>query len=190
MTTTTETPKTKRTSTKTSTSFELQPNPFVFEVFDLIAKQKTKSNKILAIQKHRHDSLIALWLWNFTSLQSALPYGEVPYSALKELTLGNDTLSETVSKQLKSPDYVDSYGSNNRTTIRNSYTDFYIYIKGGNDTLSSIRRESAYIQLLEGLHPREAEIMILVKDKRLQDKYPTITFDLLKEALPDVTWDR
>ena len=32
---------------------------------------------------------------------------------------------------------------------------------------STIRRETNFIQMLEGLHPKEAEIVIAVKDKNL-----------------------
>jgi hypothetical protein len=168
---------------------ELQSNPFVFEVFDLIVKQRTKAKKIEMIQKHRHDSIIAVWLWNYTSLQSALPPGEVPYAAAQELTVGNNTLSSSVSNQLNKKEPVDTYGSNDRTTIRTEFENFYNFIRGGNDSLSSIRRETMFINLVQGLHPREAEILILTKDKKLQEKYP-ITFDLIKEALPDVNWNR
>ncbi len=60
-------------------------------------------------------------------------------------------------------------------------------MKGGNDTLNGIRRETIFIQKLEGLHPGEEDIIILVKDKRLSDKY-AITYEMVKEAYPDITW--
>ena len=44
-----------------------------------------------------------------------------------------------------------------------------------------------FINLLQVLHPKEAEILILVKDKLLKDKYK-ITLDNVKEAYPDITW--
>jgi hypothetical protein len=192
MPTTTATKKAAATAKKkpvAASSIELQPNPFAFEVFDLILKQRTKPKKIEAIQKYRDDSIIALWLWNYTSLQSALPFGDVPYAGLEELNVGNDTLSATVGKQLKSGEPVDTYGANNRTTIRKEFQNFYNFIRGGNDSLSSIRRETMFINLVQGLHPREAEILILTKDKKLTEKYP-IPFELIREALPDVVWDR
>ena len=60
-------------------------------------------------------------------------------------------------------------------------------MKGGNDSLNGIRRETMFIQMLEGLHPDEANIIILAKDKRLSDEY-VITYDQVKEAYPDITW--
>jgi hypothetical protein len=60
-------------------------------------------------------------------------------------------------------------------------------VKGGNDSLPSLRRETIFIQILEGLHPDEAEVLCLVKDKRLADKYK-LTIDVVKEAYPEITW--
>jgi hypothetical protein len=44
-----------------------------------------------------------------------------------------------------------------------------------------------FIQMLEGLHPSEAEILCLVKDKKLGSKYK-ITYDIVGEAYPDIKW--
>jgi hypothetical protein len=82
---------------------------------------------------------------------------------------------------------IDSVGSNQRTSLREEYTKFYNFIKGGNDSLSSIRRETIFIQLLEGLHPKEAQILCLTKDKKLTDVY-NLPFDLIKEAYPFIVW--
>ena len=44
-----------------------------------------------------------------------------------------------------------------------------------------------FIQILEGLHPLDAEILCLVKDKKLYDKYK-ITKANVAEAYPDIVW--
>ena len=44
-----------------------------------------------------------------------------------------------------------------------------------------------FINLLQGLHPLEAEVVILTKDKRLSDKYK-ISLENVKEAYPDIRW--
>jgi hypothetical protein len=59
----------------------------------------------------------------------------------------------------------------------------FIICKGGNGTLSTIRREMMFINLLEGLHPKEAEVLILTKDKKLTDKYK-ISLKMLKRHIP------
>jgi hypothetical protein len=74
-----------------------------------------------------------------------------------------------------------------RTSLRREYQNLYHYVKGGNAGLSTIRRETMFINLLQGLHPKEAEVLILTKDKNLTDKYK-ISFENVKEAYPDIQW--
>ena len=62
-----------------------------------------------------------------------------------------------------------------------------MFVKGGNDTLSTLRRETIFIQMLEGLHPKEADIVIAVKDKGLEDLYD-VPFEVVEEAYPDIEW--
>jgi hypothetical protein len=44
-----------------------------------------------------------------------------------------------------------------------------------------------FINLLRGLHPKEAELLCLVKDKQLQSKY-RLTKANVQEAYPDIDW--
>ena len=60
-------------------------------------------------------------------------------------------------------------------------------MKGGNDRLSQSRREQLFIELLEALHPDEAELLCLVKDRSLGKKYK-ITHNTVKEAYTDIEW--
>jgi hypothetical protein len=60
-------------------------------------------------------------------------------------------------------------------------------VKGGNDTMSKLRKETMFINILESLHPLEAEILVLVKDKKLQTKY-NITKEIVTQAYPDIIW--
>ena len=52
---------------------------------------------------------------------------------------------------------------------------------------TSLRRESMFIQMLEGLHPEEAKIICLVKDKNLTEKYK-LSQPIVAEAFPDIKW--
>jgi hypothetical protein len=74
-----------------------------------------------------------------------------------------------------------------KSTIRKEYQKFYNFVRGGNDSLSSLRRETMFINILNGLHPLEAQILILVKDKNLQSKYK-LTKEIVAEAYPDIKW--
>jgi len=83
----------------------------------------------------------------------------------------------------------NSLGSQDQgySSIRKEYQKFYNFVKGGNDGLSSLRRETMFINILQGLHPLEAEILCLVKDKKLGEKYK-ITKEIISEAYSDISW--
>ena len=154
-------------TTKTTTRRKkatLPPNPFLNEILDYVETQKTKAKKVQALQEYRDDSLTAILIWNFDDrVQSAIPEGQVPYKE-NEVPVGTD-----------------------HTSLRREWKNLYHFIKGGNDELSSLRRETMFIQMLEGLHPEEAKIICLVKDKNLAEKYK-ITRELVAEAFPDIVW--
>ena len=174
---------------------DLPPNPFAFEVLALASKQRSNAKKVEVLRKYEHNSLKALFIWNYddTSI-SMLPPGEVPYSSLKDEQVSSGSLSTKVNQLVGTMEYNDtvSMGSatdlkRGRTTLRKEWTKLYNFVKGGNDALNSLRRETMFIQILEGLHPLDAEILCLVKDKKLYDKYK-ITKANVTEAYPDIVW--
>ena len=189
MTTTTK----KKTTTTKAVSLELPKNPFVFEVLDLVSKQRSKAKKIEVLKKYEHVSLKATLIWNFDeSIISMLPEGEVPYSGFEDQASSNGTLSTKISEEVRRMHETDSFSmgssdKNGHTTIRREFKNFYHFIKGGNDSMSGVRRETMFINILEGLHPLEAEVVCLCKDKNLSDKYK-ITKEIVSEAYPDITW--
>ena len=195
---TTKQKTTRKTTTKKpspKTTLELPPNPFTFEVFALLNKQRTKAKKVEVLKKYEHDSLKALFIWNFDeTVISLLPPGEVPYSSLKDEQISSGTLSDKVNQLVGTMEYFNTTSLGNaadmkkgKTTIRKEWTKFYNFCKGGNDQLKSLRRETMFIQILEGLHPLDAEILCLVKDKELETKYK-ITKEIVSEAYPDIQW--
>ena len=58
----------------------------------------------------------------------------------------------------------------------------YNFAKGGNNTINKIRKETLFIQMLEGLHASEAKVLIDVKNKSLNKTYKGLTSDMVKEA--------
>ena len=189
MTTTKKAP----TKSKSSPIPNLPNNPFAFEVLDLVSKQRSKAKKIEVLRKYEHVSLKVLFIWNFDdSVVSMLPEGEVPYSGYEEQTTSSGTLTTKISEEVRKMHNTGSFsmGSGDKqghTTIRREYKNFYHFVKGGNNGLNNIRRETMFINILEGLHPLEAEIICLVKDKKLSDRYK-ITKELISEAYPDMVW--
>jgi len=183
----------KKTTTTKAVSLELPRNPFVFEVLDLVSKQRSKAKKIEVLKKYEHVSLKATLIWNFDeSIISMLPEGEVPYSGFEDQASSNGTLTTKISEEVRRMHEMDSFSmgssdKNGHTTIRREFKNFYHFIKGGNDSMSGVRRETMFINILEGLHPLEAEIVCLCKDKKLSERYK-ITKELVSEAYPDITW--
>ena len=189
---------TKKTTTKprtktVTTSLELPRNPFVFEVLDLASRQRSKAKKVEVLKKHQDASLKSILIWNFDeSILSVLPPGEVPYSGFDDQNVYSGTLTTRIDEEVRKMHETDSFslGSGDRqghTTIRREARNFYRFVKGGQDGLSTVRRETMFINILEGLHPLEAEILILVKDKKLTDKYK-VTKEIVSEAFPDINW--
>ena len=171
----------------------LPRKPFVFEVLDLVSKQKTKAKKVQVLKKYDEFHLRTLFLWNFdTTIESALPDGEVPYQSYDDQNTYSGTLSTKLQEDIRSMYETGSFSmgvsdNQGRTTIRREVKNFYHFVKGGNDAMNNMRRESMFINILQGLHPLEAEIICLVKDGNLSDKYK-VTREIVEEAYPDIVW--
>ena len=130
---------------------KLPPNPFMSEILELASKQRSVAKKVEVLQEYSTDALKAILIWNFDDTAvSMVPEGEVPYEK-NDVPIGTD-----------------------HTSLRKEWKNLYHFVQGGNNTLSPIRRETMFIQMLEGLHPEEAKIICLVKDKDLESKYSII----------------
>jgi len=143
----------------------LPPNPLLSEVLSKVSKQKTKTKKIQVLKENESMHMKAVLIWNFDdSAQSVLPEGDVPFEK-NEAPAGTE-----------------------HTYLAHEWKILYNFVKGGNDTLRPVKREQLFMQLLEGLHPDEAEIICLVKDKNLKKKYKGLTKPIVEEAFPDIEW--
>ena len=172
---------------------ELPLKPFAFEVFNLASKQRSKAKKVEVLKRYEDPSLKAIFIWNFDeSIISVLPDGEVPYTGYDDQTTYSGTLTTKISEEVRKMHETGSFSigatdKEGHTTIRREYKNFYHFIKGGNDSLNNIRRETMFINILEGLHPLEAEIITLIKDKNLETKYK-ISKEVVSEAYSDISW--
>ena len=147
-----------------ATKTKLPKDALVSEILDAASKARSNAKKIEILQEFDSPALRAVLIWNFDeSARSMLPEGDVPYS----------------------PNQAPKGTDHNRLT--SEYKNLYHFVKGGNDSLAPLRRESMFIQLLERLHAEEAEVICLVKDKNLTNKYK-LTRDVVAEAFPDIAW--
>ena len=167
----------------------------------MVNKQRTSTKKVEILQKYEHPSLKAIFIWNFDdNVISMLPEGEVPYSTVSDDMVKTGSVSKMIEKEVekmeayntKSVSYTEKIRSGH-TTLSSEYTKLINFVRSasgipGNNTLNSLRRENMFIQMLEGLHPLDAEIMCLVKDKKLQTRYK-ITKEIVGEAYSDIKWE-
>jgi hypothetical protein len=136
----------------------------ISEVLQKVSNAKTKARKIELLQQHNTDALRMLLIWNFDdSVVSELPAGEVPFNA-NEAPVGTE-----------------------HTVLEKEARLLYNFVQGGNNGLQQSRRENMFIQMLEGLHKDEANLLCLVKDKQLGKKYK-ITKACVTEAFPQINW--
>jgi len=143
---------------------ELTSTSYVHEIFSAISTERTKSKKIEIFQQYNENFIKSLLIWNFdASIISVLPEGEVPIQAKEDAE------------------------KNPSSNIRKEWNKFYNFVKGGNDGMNKLRKETMFINMLESFHPGEAEVLCLVKDKKLQTKF-NITKELVSEAYPDIQW--
>lgn len=136
----------------------------ISEVLQKVSNAKTKAEKVKILQDNNSQALRSLFIWNYDeSVVSLIPEGEVPYTP-------NDAPAGT-----------------EHTVLEKEFSKLYYFIKGGNDELKQFKREQMFIQMLEGLHASEAEVLCLVKDGLLQKKY-RITKAVVEEAFPQIKW--
>ena len=142
----------------------LPSNPLLSEVLAKVSKQRTKAKKIQVLKENESLHLKSVLIWNFDdSVVSVLPEGPVPFDK-NEAPAGTE-----------------------HTYLAHEHKILYNFIKGGNDFLKPVKREQLFLQLLEGLHEDEAEVICLMKDKKLTDKYK-VTKSVVTEAFPDIQW--
>jgi len=110
-----------------------------------------------SIEKHKEEFLLkVLFAHNFLpNYKMKLPEGEPPFKRAEQPIGMTDTNLYTEARR------------------------FYVFCQ---DDLKAIKREQLFVGLLEGIHPSEAEIIIAVKDQKLQKMYPKITWKLVSDA--------
>ena len=136
----------------------------ISDVLQKVSNAKTKAEKIKLLHQHNTPALRSILIINIDdSVVSMLPPGEVPF-------VPNDAPAGT-----------------EHTVLEQEYRKLYLFFKGGSNSLQQSKRESLFIQMLEGLSEEEAEVLLLVKDKALHKKY-RITRACVEEAFPSIVW--
>ena len=143
---------------------KLPKDALLTEILQKVSSAKTKKEKIDLLQQYNSQGLRSLLIINFDdSLEFLLPEGEVPFTP-------NDAPAGT-----------------EHTRLTQEYRGLYRFFKGGDASIKGMRREQLFVQLLEGLHADEANMLVSACNKDLQAKY-RITKAVVAEAFPQIEW--
>ena len=137
--------------------------PLYSEIAMKVNNAKDKPRKLKVLRDHDSVALRQVLRGAFDpKIEWALPEGDVPYT-VNDAPIGTDhTILSQEAKRL------------------------YLFIKGGDDTVKQNKRELLFVQLLEGLSAEEAEFLVAVVNKKVNNKYKGFTANLVKEAF---NWD-
>lgn len=128
------------------------------EVWEILEEINTDPS---AISKYKDNSMLRLVLKNnfLEEYKWLLPDGNPPYK--------ESNLPEGMSPN----------------SLYQECTRFYTLRR---TDLKSIKREAIFINMLQSVDPKEAKILLAIKDQELSKLYPNVTRDSVKEIL-DVT---
>ena len=131
------------------------------KIFAEIAKAKNKEEKRgILLNYSKNGALKEVLKYAFhPDIKFLLPPGNPPYKSVVDET--------------ENPTYL--YG-----LLRK----MYLFVEGGNSNLKPARREYLFVEMLESVHPTEAELLLQIKDKKIKCK--GLTYNLVKETFPEI----
>ena len=137
--------------------------PLFSEILEKVSKLKTKKEKVAHLQRYNSDALRMIIKASFDpKIEWLLPEGSVPFMV-------NDAPEGT-----------------EHTMLISEARKLFHFIKGGNPTLHQNKRESMFVQMLEGLQENEASLLVAAKDKKLHQKYKGLSKNVVME---EFNWD-
>ena len=137
--------------------------PLFSEIATKINNAKDKPRKLKVLQEHDSVPLRQVLKGAFhPDIEWLLPPGDVPYTA-NDAPVGTE-----------------------HTLLQQEAQRLYLFTKGGDNTLTNTKRETLFIQMLEGLCAEEAEFLVTVVNKRVNNEYKGFTANLVKDAFD---WD-
>ena len=131
----------------------------ISEILDKVSKIKSKKEKINLLKEYNSDSLRMVIKSSFDpKIKWALPAGEVPYKQ-NDAPIGTE-----------------------HNVLAYEARKLYHFLEGGNNDINQNKRETMFVQMLEGLHENEADVLVAAKDKILHQKYKGLSDNVVKEA--------
>ena len=129
------------------------------EVLDRVHKAKTKDQKVKILKDNNTPALRSVLKASFDpNIEWVLPEGDVPYTK-NEAPIGTE-----------------------HTTLATESRKLYHFIKGADGGTPQWKKEQMFVQMLEGLHESEAELLVNAKDKKLHQVYKGLSTNVVCEA--------
>ena len=137
--------------------------PLMSEIAMKVNNAKDKPRKLKVLKDHNSIALRQILKGAFDpKIEWLLPKGDVPFTP-NDAPIGTEhTILQQEAKRL------------------------YMFTKGGDASLTQNKRETLFVQMLEGLSAEEAEFLVTVVNKKINNKYKGFTGNLVKEAFG---WD-
>ena len=133
--------------------------PLMSEILTKVNNAKTKDKKIAVLKENDSEPLRMLIKASFDpKIEWVLPEGDTPYKA-NEAPEGTE-----------------------HTLLSQEVKRIWHFIKGADNQTPRMRKETMFIQMLEGLHKDEAEVLCHTKDKILHQKYKGLSDNVVKTA--------
>ena len=131
--------------------------PLLSEVLKKVHNAKTKDKKVEILKTYDSEPLRMVIKSSFDpNIKWQIPEGDVPFKRNEAEEGTEHTLLQKEARKL------------------------YNFLEGGNAELPRFRKEQMFIQMLEGLHSSEAELLIAAKDKKLHQVFKILSVYLLK----------
>ena len=135
----------------------------ISEILDKVSKLKTKKEKVAWLKDQNTDGLRMVIKSSFDpKIKWLLPEGDVPFRR-------NDAPAGT-----------------EHTDLHMESRKLYHFIEGGNYDITQTKRETLFIQVLEGLQESDADVLVAAKEKSLHRKFKGLSDNVVKEAFD---WD-
>ena len=139
------------------------------EIFSIANGLSSDEERVNYLRQNATKAVRALLIYNFSDTKFLLPEGR------PELRTEEDF----------NPQRGFVEGVDDGATLNYEMRKMYLFIDGGHPNLTSLKRESLWHELVNSLHPSEADDLWHMKDKKLQDKYKKITHLVAYNSFPE-----
>ena len=133
------------------------------EVLDKVHKAKTKAEKVAILIINDNSGLRMVLKASFDpKIEWVIPEGVVPYTK-NDAPMGTE-----------------------HTMLQSEARKLWHFIKDADKDTQQAQKEKMFIQMCEGLHETEAQLLCDAKDKKLHQVYKGLSKDVVREAFK---WD-